>query len=69
MFKNFLLRMAKSFLAETVDDILQAVIDEVQQEVTKLEKLTEKERATANMVLDLVEARALQLIAEKLQKL
>lgn len=69
MFKNFLLKMAKNFVAEMVDDLLRAVVNEVQDEVAGLEKLTEKERAAANMVLDLVEERALRLLDEKLATL
>lgn len=69
MFKSLLLRLAKSALKEVVEDILVAVVDEVQEEVEKLSKLTEKERAAANMVLDLVEERAVHLLDEKLAKL
>jgi len=69
MFKKFLLKMAKSVLAELVEEVLQAVIDEVQEEVAALTKLTEKERAAANMVLDLVEERAIHLLDEKLASL
>jgi len=69
MFKKFLLKMAKSVLAELVEEVLQAVVDEVQEEVAALTKLTEKERAAANMVLDLVEERAIHLLDEKLASL
>ena len=69
MFKKLVLRLAKSVLAEVVQDLLAAVVDEVQEEVEKLTKLTEKERAAANMVLDLVEERAVSLLADKLASL
>lgn len=69
MFKKFILKMAKGLLAEVVEELLQAVIDEVQEEIEKLSKLTEKERAAANMVLDLVEERAVHLLDEKLASL
>lgn len=69
MFKKFLLKMAKGVLAELVEEVLQAVVDEVQEEVAGLSKLTEKERAAANMVLDLVEERAVHLLDEKLATL
>ena len=69
MFKKFLLKMAKGVLAEVVEELLQAVVDEVQEEVAALTKLTEKERAAANMVLDLVEERAIHLLDEKLASL
>jgi len=69
MFKKLVLRLAKSVLAEVVQDLLAAVVDEVQEEVEKLTKLTEKERAAANMVLDLVEQRANHLLDEKLASL
>jgi len=64
-----MLKLAKSVLGEVVEEILQAVVDEVQEEVEKLTKLTEKERAAANMVLDLVEERAVSLLADKLASL
>jgi len=64
-----MLKLAKSVLGEVVEEILQAVVDEVQEEVEKLPKLTEKERAAANMVLDLVEERAVSLLADKLASL
>jgi len=69
MFKKLMLKLAKSVLGEVVEEILQAVVDEVQEEVEKLTKLTEKERAAANMVLDLVEERAVSLLADKLASL
>lgn len=69
MFKKLLLKMAKSILSEVVEEVLQAVVNEVQEEVDKLSKLTEKERAAANMVLDLVEERAVHLLDEKLASL
>lgn len=69
MFKKFLLKAAKGVLSEVVEELLQAAIDEVQEEVGGLSKLTEKERAAANMVLDLVEQRALRLLDEKLASL
>jgi len=69
MFKKLVIKLAKSVLGELVEEILQAVVDEVQEEVEKLPKLTEKERAAANMVLDLVEERAVSLLADKLASL
>jgi len=69
MFKKLVLKLAKSVLSEIVEEILQAVVDEVQEEVEKLSKLTEKERAAANMVLDLVEERAVLLLEAKLASL
>lgn len=69
MFKNFLLKMAKGVLSELVEELLEAVVDEVQEEVAKMPKLTEKERAAASMVLDLVEERAVRLLDEKLSSL
>jgi len=69
MFKKLMLKLAKSVLGELVEEVLQAVVDEVQEEIEKLPKLTEKERAAANMVLDLVEERAVSLLADKLASL
>ena len=69
MFKKLVVKLAKSVLQEVVEDLLVAVVDEVQEEVEKLTKLTEKERAAANMVLDLVEQRAIHLLDEKLSSL
>jgi len=66
MLKKFMLRFVKSILAEVVEQILQSAIDEAQEEIDKIEQMTEKERAASRLALDLVEERLVKLLDEKL---
>jgi len=66
MFKKLILKLAGSAIKELTHDLITHVIDNVQEDVETQKKLSEKERATVNMVLDLVEKRAFEFVDSKL---
>lgn len=66
MFKKLMLLFGKGMFKDLAHELVQTVVDQVQEEVSKQTKLSEKERAAANMVLDLVEQRAFDFIDNKL---
>jgi len=65
MFKKLLLALGKGMFKDLSHELIQTVTDQVQEEISGMTKLTEKERAAANMVLDLVEQRAFDFVDSK----
>jgi len=69
MIRKLLLGFAKGLVREVADDIVAALVNELQEEVAKIPHLNEREKAVAQAVCDLLEARAVAVILAQIDKL
>ena len=69
MLKKWVLRLSKGLLIEVAGELIESVVNQIQQEISGFDKMTETEQKIANEVLDLVEARGVAILKTKLEGL